>query len=211
MRNEILGKKLGMTQIFASNGLVVPVTVVEAGPMVVLQKKTVEKDGYSALKVGFKDVRENLLTKAELGEFKKAELGAKKYVREVESKNYDTTNVGDVINCGIFAEGEKVDVSGNTRGRGFTGVIQRWNHHRHRMTHGVSLVHRASGSMGANSLPSRVFKGKKLAGQYGNEKVTIQNLEVVKVDVDRNILLIKGAVPGPKGALLSIKTTIKAK
>lgn len=211
MRNEILGKKLGMTQIFASNGLVVPVTVVEAGPMVVLQKKTVEKDGYSALKVGFKDAREKLLTKAELGEFKKAELGAKKYVREVESKNYDATNVGDVINCGIFTEGEKVDVSGNTRGRGFTGVIQRWNHHRHRMTHGVSLVHRASGSMGANSLPSRVFKGKKLAGQYGNEKVTIQNLEVVKVDVDRNILLIKGAVPGPKGALLSIKTTVKAK
>lgn len=211
MRNEILGKKLGMTQIFASNGLVVPVTVVEAGPMVVLQKKTVEKDGYSALKVGFKDAREKLLNKAELGEFKKAELGAKKYVREVESKNYDATNVGDVINCGIFTEGEKVDVSGNTRGRGFTGVIQRWNHHRHRMTHGVSLVHRASGSMGANSLPSRVFKGKKLAGQYGNEKVTIQNLEVVKVDVDRNILLIKGAVPGPKGALLSIKTTVKAK
>lgn len=211
MRNEILGKKLGMTQIFASNGLVVPVTVVEAGPMVVLQKKTVEKDGYNALKVGFKDAREKLLTKAELGEFKKAEISAKKYVREIESKNYDATNVGDVINCGIFAEGEKVDVSGNTRGRGFTGVIQRWNHHRHRMTHGVSLVHRASGSMGANSLPSRVFKGKKLAGQYGNEKVTIQNLEVVKVDVDRNILLIKGAVPGPKGALLSIKTTVKAK
>ena len=211
MRNEILGKKLGMTQIFASNGLVVPVTVVEAGPMVVLQKKTVEKDGYSALKVGYKDAREKLLTKAELGEFKKAQLGAKKYVGEVESKNYDTTNVGDVINCGIFTEGEKVDVSGNTRGRGFTGVIQRWNHHRHRMTHGVSLVHRASGSMSANSLPSRVFKGKKLAGQYGNEKVTIQNLEVVKVDVDRNILLIKGAVPGPKGALLSIKTTVKAK
>lgn len=211
MKNEILGKKLGMTQIFASNGLVVPVTVVEAGPMVVLQKKTAEKDGYCALKVGFKDAREKLLNKPNLGEFKKANVSAKKYVKEVENKNYDSLNVGDTINCSIFSEGEKVDVSGNTRGRGFTGVIQRWNHHRHRMTHGVSLVHRASGSMSANSLPSRVFKGKKLAGQYGNEKVTIQNLEIVKVDVDRNILLIKGAVPGPKGAILSIKTTVKAK
>ena len=211
MRNEILGKKLGMTQIFASNGLVVPVTVVEAGPMVVLQKKTEDKDGYSALKVGFKDVRENLLNKAEMGEFKKANVSSKKVVREVESKNYESLNVGDTINCSIFAEGEKVDVSGNTRGRGFTGVIQRWNHHHQRNSHGASLVHRASGSMGANSTPSRVFKGKKLAGQYGNEKVTIQNLEVVKVDVDRNILLIKGAVPGPKGAILSIKTTVKAK
>ena len=128
-----------------------------------------------------------------------------------ETQLYDELNVGDEINCGIFTEGEKVDVTGYTRGRGFTGVIQRWNNHRHRMTHGVSIVHRASGSMGANSLPSRVFKGKKLAGQYGNEKVTIQNLEVVKVDTDRNVLLIKGAVPGPKGAILSIKTAVKVK
>lgn len=211
MKNEILGKKLGMTQIFASNGLVVPVTVVEAGPVSILQKKTEENDGYKALKVAFKETRESLLNKAEMGEFKKANVSSKKYVREIESKNYDTLNVGDVINCGIFAEGEKVDVTGFTRGRGFTGVIQRWNAQRNRMTHGVSLVHRSSGSMGANSLPSRVFKGKKLAGQYGNEKVTIQNLEVVKVDTDRNVLLIKGAVPGPKGAILSIRTACKGK
>lgn len=211
MRNEIIGKKLGMTQIFANNGLVVPVTVVEAGPVNVLQKKTEENDGYKALKVAFKDAREKLLTNAEKGEFKKANVGFKKYVREIENANYDNLNVGDEINCGIFAEGEKVDVTGFTRGRGFTGVIQRWNNQRHRMTHGVSIVHRASGSMSANSLPSRVFKGKKLAGQYGNEKVTIQNLEVVKVDTDRNVLLIKGAVPGPKGAILSIKTAVKGK
>ena len=211
MKNEILGKKLGMTQIFASNGLVVPVTVVEAGPVSILQKKTEENDGYKALKVAFKDVRENLLNKAELGEFKKANLSSKKYVREIESKNYDELNVGDSINCGIFTEGEKVDVTGYTRGRGFTGVIQRWNNHRHRMTHGVSIVHRASGSMGANSLPSRVFKGKKLAGQYGNEKVTIQNLEVVKVDADKNLLFVKGSVPGIKGSLLCLRDSIKNK
>ena len=211
MKNEILGKKLGMTQIFASNGLVVPVTVVEAGPVNVLQKKTEENDGYKALKVAFKETRESLLNKANKGEFKKANVTSKKYVREIESANYDSLNVGDEINCGIFAEGEKVDVTGFTRGRGFTGVIQRWNQQRHRMTHGVSIVHRASGSMVANSLPSRVFKGKKLAGQYGNEKVTIQNLEVVKVDTDRNVLLIKGAVPGPKGAILSIRTAVKGK
>lgn len=203
---EILGIKLGMTQIFSDKGLVIPVTVVEAGPMSVIQKKTMEKDGYEAVKVAFKDCRESLLTKANLGEFKKAGVTAKKYLAEIHS-DYE---VGSEIKCDIFSEGEMVDVQGVTRGRGFTGAIQRWNQHRHPMTHGVSLVHRASGSMGANSTPSRVFKGKHLAGHYGHETVTIQNLEVVKVDANRNVLLIKGAIPGPKGGLVTIKTAAKA-
>jgi len=205
---EILGIKLGMTQIFSKQGLVIPVTVVEAGPMSVLQKKTVDKDGYEALKVAFKDTRENLLNKPELGEFKKYGIAPKKHVAEVQLEgNYE---IGDEIKCDIFAEGEMVDVQGITKGRGYTGVIQRHNHHRHPMTHGVSKTHRASGSMGANSTPSRVFKGKKLSGEYGNDTVTIQNLEVVKVDTARGVLLIKGAVPGPKGGLLTIKTAVKA-
>lgn len=204
---EILGIKVGMTQVFSKSGLVVPVTVVEAGPMTVIQKKTVEKDGYNAIKVGFKDCRESLLNQARLGEFKKAGVKTpKKYLAEVHL-DY---NVGDEIKCDIFSEGEMVDVQGVTRGRGFTGAIQRWNQHRHPMTHGVSLVHRSSGSMGANSTPSRVMKGKHLAGHYGHETVTIQNLEVVRVDTNRNVLLIKGAIPGPKGGLVTIKTAAKA-
>ena len=207
---EIIGKKLGMTQIFAPNGLIVPVTVVEAGPCSVLQHKTTEKDGYEAIKVAFQDTRESLKTKAELGEFKKAKVDAKKYVAELKLDSYENYPVGSEVKCDIFAEGEKVDVSGRTRGRGFTGVIQRWNSQRHRMTHGVSLVHRAPGSNGANSSVSRVLKGMKSPGHYGNENVTIQNLEVVRVDANRNIILIKGAVPGPKGAILKIKSAVKA-
>lgn len=207
---EIIGKKLGMTQIFASNGLIVPVTVVEAGPCSVLQKKTADKDGYEALKVAFSDTRENLKTKAELGEFKKANVGAKKYVAEIKLDNMANVEVGSEVKCDIFAEGEKVDVTGTTRGRGFTGVIQRWNARRHRMTHGVSLVHRAPGSNGATSAVSRVLKGMPSAGRYGHEQVTVQNLEIVKVDTARNVLLIKGAVPGPKGSLLKIKSAVKA-
>ena len=207
---EIIGKKLGMTQIFSAEGLIVPVTVVEAGPCSVLQHKTVEKDGYEAVKVAFQNTRENLKTKAELGEFKKAGVEAKKYVAELRFDNYDNLAVGAEVKCDIFNEGEKVDVSGTTRGRGFTGVIQRWNAQRHRMTHGVSLVHRAPGSSGANSSVSRVLKGMKGPGHYGHEKVTIQNLEIVRVDANRNVLLIKGAVPGPKGAILKIKSAVKA-
>lgn len=207
---EIIGKKLGMTQIFAPNGLIVPVTVVEAGPCSVLQHKTTEKDGYEAIKVAFQDTRENLKTKAELGEFKKAKVDAKKYVAELKMDSYENFPVGSEVKCDIFAEGEKIDVSGRTRGRGYTGVIQRWNHQRHRMTHGASLVHRAPGSNGANSSVSRVLKGMKGPGHYGNENVTIQNLEVVRVDANRNIILIKGAVPGPKGAILKIKSAVKA-
>ena len=207
---EIYGKKLGMTQIFAPNGLIVPVTVVEAGPCSVLQKKTAEKDGYEALKVAFSNTRENLKNKAELGEFKKANVPARKYVREIRLDNMASYEVGSEIKCDIFAEGEKVDVSGTTRGRGFTGAIQRWNSARHRMTHGVSLVHRAPGSSGANTSVARVLKGMPGPGHYGHENVTVQNLQVVKVDADRNFLLIKGAVPGPKGGILKIKSAVKA-
>ena len=207
---EIIGKKLGMTQIFAPNGLIIPVTVVEAGPCSVIQHKTVEKDGYEAIKVAFQNTRESLKTKPELGEFKKAKVDAKKYLAELRMDSYEAYPVGAEVKCDIFAEGDKVDVSGRTRGRGFTGVIQRWNHQRHRMTHGVSLVHRAPGSNGANSSVSRVLKGMKSPGHYGNEQVTIQNLEVVRVDANRNVLLIKGAVPGPKGAILKIKSAVKA-
>ena len=207
---EIYGKKLGMTQIFAPNGLIVPVTVVEAGPCSVLQKKTAEKDGYEALKVAFSNTRENLKNKAELGEFKKANVDAKKYVREIRLDNMASYEVGSEIKCDIFAEGEKVDVSGTTRGRGFTGAIQRWNSARHRMTHGVSLVHRAPGSSGANTSVARVLKGMPGPGHYGHENVTVQNLQIVKVDAERNFLLIKGAVPGPKGGILKIKSAVKA-
>ena len=207
---EIIGKKLGMTQIFSADGLIIPVTVVEAGPCSVLQHKTVDKDGYEAVKVAFQNTRESLKNKAELGEFKKANVEAKKYVAELKFDNYDNLSVGSEIKCDIFKEGEKVDVSGTTRGRGFTGVIQRWNAARHRMTHGVSLVHRAPGSNGATSSVSRVLKGMKGPGHYGNETVTIQNLEVVKVDTDRNVLVIKGSAPGPKGAILKIKGAVKA-
>lgn len=209
MRKQFIGKKLGMTQIFAENGLVVPVTVVEAGPLSVIQKKTIEKDGYEALKVAFMETRENLLNKAELGEFKKANVTPKKHVAEIKIDNMANYEVGQEIKCDMFSEGDMVDVSGKTRGRGFTGVIQRWNHGRLRMTHGVSLTHRSVGSTGANSHVSRVFKGKKMPGHYGNEKVTIQNLQIVKVDADRNVLLIKGAIPGATGAIVTIKSAVK--
>lgn len=207
---EILGKKLGMTQVFAPNGLIIPVTVIEAGPCSILQKKTVEKDGYEALKVAFLNTRENLKTKAELGEFKKANVEAKKVVAEIKLDDMANKEVGAEIKCDIFNEGEKVDISGTTRGRGFTGVIQRWNQARHRMTHGVSLVHRAPGSNGSISSVSRVLKGMPMPGHYGSERVTIQNLEIVKVDAERNVLLVKGSVPGPKGAILTIKSAVKA-
>lgn len=207
---EILGKKLGMTQVFAPNGLIIPVTVIEAGPCSILQKKTVEKDGYEALKVAFLNTRENLKTKAELGEFKKANVQAKKVVAEIKLDDMASKEVGAEVKCDIFNEGEKVDISGTTRGRGFTGAIQRWNQARHRMSHGVSLVHRAPGSNGAISSVSRVLKGMPMPGHYGSERVTIQNLEIVKVDAERNVLLVKGSVPGPKGAILTIKSAVKA-
>jgi len=210
MKKAIIGKKLGMTQIFTTDGLVVPVTVVEAGPCTVVQKKTEEKEGYNCVVVAFGEQKESRVNKAQLGVYKKANVAAHKTLRELKLDNAREFEVGQNITCDIFEENDKVDVTGLTRGRGFTGVIQRWNNHRLRMTHGVSLVHRSVGSMGANSTPSRVFKNKHMPGQYGHEQVTIQNLEVVKVDTARNILLIKGCLPGPRGTILTIKESVKA-
>jgi len=210
MKKAILGKKLGMTQVFDASGLIVPVTVIQAGPCAVVQKKTVEKDGYEAVKVAFLEKRESLFNKPELGAFKKAGVTPKQYVRELIVDGQENLEVGNEIKADVFNEGEMVDVTGTTRGRGFTGAIVRWNFGRHNMTHGNGPVHRHVGSTGATSSNSRVFKGQKMPGQYGHETVTIQNLEVVKVDAERNVLLIKGAVPGPKGSLLTIKSAVKA-
>ena len=210
MKKAIIGKKLGMTQIFTTDGLVVPVTVVEAGPCTVVQKKTEEKEGYNCVVVAFGEQKENRLNKAQLGVYKKANVPAHRILRELKLDNAREFEIGKDITCDIFEENDKVDVTGLTRGRGFTGVIQRWNQHRLKMTHGVSLVHREVGSMSANSTPSRVFKNKHMPGHYGCERVTIQNLEIVKVDTDRNILLVKGCVPGPKGTIVSIRESKKA-
>ncbi len=209
MKKAILGKKLGMTQIFTPDGLVVPVTVVEAGPCAVVRKKTIDKDGYEALVVAFNQTKENRLNKPQLGVLKKANIGPHKILREFKFEDASGFEIGSEIKADIFTEGDIVDVSGTTRGRGFTGTIQRWNAHRLKMTHGVGPVHREVGSMGANSTPSRVFKNKKMPGQYGAEKVTIQNLEIVKVDSERNILLVKGCLPGPKGSIVTIKDAVK--
>ena len=209
MKTAILGKKLGMTQIFTPDGLVIPVTVVEAGPCFVVQKKTIEKDGYQSIVVAFGQTKENRLNKPQLGILKKANVEPKKILREFRFEDISAYEPGSEIKADIFNEGDIVDVSGVTRGRGFTGTIQRWNAHRLKMTHGVGPVHREVGSMGANSTPSRVFKNKKMPGHYGAENVTIQNLEIVKVDSDRNILLIKGCLPGPKGSMVTIKEAVK--
>ena len=209
MDKAILGKKIGMSQIFTDSGLVIPVTVVEAGPCQVSQIKTEEKDGYSAVQLAFVDAKANRVNKPEAGHFKKAGIAPKKYLKEFKI-SAEGLNLGSEIKCDVFVVGDKVDVSGYTRGRGFTGVIQRWNSHRLKMTHGVGPVHREPGSLSANSDPSRVFKNKKMPGQYGNEKVTIQNLEIAKVDAERNLLYVKGAIPGAKGGLVTICTAVKA-
>ena len=202
----ILGKKLGMTQVFTDDGLVIPVTVVEAGPMTVVQKKTAEVDGYNAYVCAFYQKKKNI-TKPQKGIFDKAKVEPFKVLREFDLDG--DLEVGSVVKADMFKEKDKVDVSGITKGHGFSGVIKRWNQHRLKMTHGTGPVHREVGSMSANSTPSRVFKNKHMPGQYGNEKVTIQNLEIVKVDADRNLLLIKGNVPGAKGAILTIRQTVK--
>ncbi len=210
MNKAIIGKKLGMTQIFTPDGLVVPVTVVEAGPCKVVQVKTVAREGYNSVVVAFDETKESRVNKAQLGTFKKANVPASKVLRELKLDNSQNYEIGTSILCDIFNEKDKVDVTGLTRGRGFTGVIQRWNQHRLKMTHGTGPVHREVGSMSANSTPSRVFKNKHLAGHYGHERVTIQNLEVVKVDSARNILLIKGCIPGPRGTVVTISESVKA-
>ena len=210
MNKAIIGRKLGMTQLFSADGKVIPVTVIEAGPCPVVQVKTLERDGYSAVKLGFDQVDDKKLNKPEAGLFKKAGVPAQKVLKEFRLDNADTMTVGTVITCDTFVAGDKIDVSGVTKGHGFTGVIKRWNNHRLKETHGVGPVHREVGSMGANSSPSRVFKGKKMPGQYGHENVTILNLEVVKVDKERNAILVKGAVPGPIKGIVTLRNSVKA-
>ena len=208
MKKGIIGKKIGMTQIFDEKGNVIPVTVIEAGPCVVAQKKTAEKDGYDAVQLGFQDVKEKHLTKAEKGHFEKAGVTAKRHLKEFRLDDCSAINVGDVITADTFAAGDKVDVTGMTKGRGFTGCVKRWNHRILRMTHGTGPIHRQPGSMGVID-PARIFKNKKMPGQYGNEQVTVQNLKVVKIDAEKNLIAVKGAVPGAKDGILFIRDSVK--
>ena len=210
MKKGIIGKKIGMTQIFDEIGNVIPVTVIEAGPCVVAQKKTTETDGYNAVQLGFIDAKEKQLSKPMKGHFAKAGVAAKKHLKEFRLEDCAALNVGDTITAETFAAGEKVDVTGITKGRGYTGAIKRWNHHTLCSTHGVGPIHREVGSMGANSTPSRVFKNKKMAGQYGNEQVTVLNLKVVKIDAEKNLIAIKGAIPGAKNGIVFIRDSVKA-
>ena len=208
MKKAILGKKIGMTQMFRTDGTMIPVTVIEAGPCPVVQKKTVGTDGYEAVQVGFGELREKLSNKPRTGHFAKAGVKPLRYMREFKLEDAASYEVGQVIKADVFAEGDKIDVRGISKGKGFQGVVKRWKQARGKMTHG-SHFHRAPGSMSANSSPSRVFKHKNLPGHMGNETVTVQNLEVVRVDAERNLLLVKGAVPGPKGGLVSVTSTVK--
>ncbi|MCT4594491.1 MAG: 50S ribosomal protein L3 [Anaeromicrobium sp.] len=207
---QILGRKLGMTQIFTEEGIVIPVTVVEAGPVHVTQVKTVETDGYNAIQIGFEDKKEKQVIKPEKGHFEKAGVAAKKVVREVRIDDVTGYEIGQEIKADIFEAGAKIDVVGTSKGKGTQGPIKRHNQSRGPMSHG-SKYHRGPGSLGASSYPSRVFKGMKMAGRMGNERVTVQNLEVAKVDVERNLILVKGAIPGPKGGVVTIKESVKAK
>ncbi len=209
MKKGLIGKKIGMTQIFDEKGNIVPVTVINAGPCVVVQKKTQEKDGYSAVKLGFEDIEERKLSKPVKGEFSKAGVSFKKYLKEFGLENAAELEVGSTLTADTFAAGEKIDVTGVSKGHGFSGVIKRWGCHRLRMTHGTGPVHRQAGSMGANSDPSRIMKNKKMAGQYGNVRVTVLNLEVVKVDAERNLIAVKGAVPGSRGNIVFVRSTVK--
>ena len=209
MQKGIIGKKIGMTQIFDQEaGKVIPVTVVEAGPCVVVQKKTVENDGYAALQIGFDDVKAQRINKPMKGHFDKSEVGYKRVLKEFRLDDCDALNVGDLLKADTFAVGDIVDVSGTSKG--FTGAIKRHNQHRLKETHGTGPVHRQAGSMGACSSPSRIYKGKGMAGHMGAEKVTVQNLEVVKIDVENNLIALKGAIPGPKGGVVCITDSVKA-
>ena len=209
MKKGIIGKKLGMTQIFDEKGNVIPVTLIEAGPCVVAQKKTVENDGYAAIQLAYEDAKEKHLTKAELGHFKKAGITPKKHLKEFRLDDTSAYEAGSVVTVETFAQGEKVDITGITKGHGYTGAIKRWNLHKLRMTHGVGPVHRQSGSMGVID-PARIFKNKKMAGQWGNEQVTIQNLAVVRIDAEKNLIAVKGAVPGAKGGIVFVRDAVKA-
>ena len=209
MKKGIIGRKVGMTQIFDEKGNVIPVTVIEAGPCVVAQVKTVETDGYNALQLGFGEIKTKHINKPEAGHFAKSKLTNKKHLREFRLDSVEGVKPGDEIKADVFQAGEKVDIQGTSKGKGFQGVIKRHGQHRGPMGHG-SMYHRRPGSMGATSTPGRVFKGKNLPGHMGRETVTIQNLDVVRVDMDKNVILVKGSVPGAKGAILKIKSTVKA-
>lgn len=210
MQKGLIGKKIGMTQLFLDNGNVVPVTVVEAGPCVIVQKKTVENDGYEAVQFGYGDVKASRVNKPMKGHFAKNDVAPKKVLREFRFADISALNVGDIIKADTFAAGDKVDVVGTSKGKGTAGAIKRWNFGRLKESHGTGPVARHAGSLGACSDPSRVFKGKKLAGHLGNERVTIQNLDVVKVDAENNLIAIKGAIPGPKGGIVVISDSVKA-
>ena len=209
MKKAIIGKKVGMTQIFDEAGKVVPVTVIEAGPCVVVQKKAVDKEGYTSVQLGFEDLTEKKLSKPEKGHLAKAGVDFKKYLKEFRLEDCESLNVGDVVSASVFAEGDKVDVTGISKGKGYAGVIKRWNAHRTPMTHGGGPVHRHAGSMSANSDPSRIFPGKIGAGHMGAEQVTVQNLDIVKVDPELNMIVVRGAIPGPKGGIVYLKNTVK--
>lgn len=208
MKKAILAKKVGMTQIFTEKGLLIPVTVLEAGPCVVVQKKTMENDGYESVQVGFADIKTRKLNKPEKGHFDKSGAPPKKHLKELRLEDTSALEVGAVIKADVFDVGDKVDISGTSKGKGFQGAIKRYGQHRGPMTHG-SKYHRGLGSMGAATSPGRVPKGKKMPGHMGAKKVTVQNLEVARVDAERNLLLVKGAVPGPRGTLLFVKNTVK--
>lgn len=209
MKRAILGKKVGMTQVFDSEGRALPVTVIEAGPNVVVQKKTVENDGYAAIQVGFVDAKERRVTKALKGHFGKAKVATKKYLREFKLEGAESFEIGQEFKADVFTVGERVDVSGVSKGKGFSGAIKRHNFHRGPMSHG-SKYHRGVGSMGASSDPSRTFKGKKLPGHMGAQNVTVQNMEIVMIDPEKNVILVKGGVPGIRGSLVMIKNSVKA-
>lgn len=210
MKKGLIGKKIGMTQIFDENGNVIPVTVVEAGPCVITQKKTIENDGYEAVQVGFGDVKVNKLNKPMKGHFAKNDVAPKKTLKEFRLEDCSALNVGDIIKADAFEAGEIVDVKGTSKGHGTAGAIKRWNFSRLRESHGTGPNARHQGSLGACSSPSRVFKGRKMAGHYGHETVTVQNLTVAKVDAENNLIAIKGAVPGPKGGIIVIADAVKA-
>ena len=209
MKKALIGKKVGMTQIFDEKGKVIPVTVIEAGPCVVAQVKTVESDGYNAVQLGFGEVKESKVNKPIKGHFTKSKLTLKKHLREFRIDDVASVKVGDELKADVFAKGDKVDIQGTSKGKGFQGVIKRHGQSRGPMGHG-SMYHRRPGSMGPTSTPGRVFKGKKLPGRMGNNTITIQNLEVVSVDLDKNVILVKGSVPGANGAILKIKSSVKA-
>ena len=209
MKKGIVGKKLGMTQLFDANGNVVPVTVIEAGPCVISQKKTAENDGYEAVQIGYGDLKASKVNKPQKGHFQKGDVAPKKVLREFRFEDISAMNVGDIIKADVFAEGESVDVRGTSKGKGYAGTIKRWNFGRLKETHGTGPVHRHGGSLGACSTPSRVFKGKKMAGHLGNERVTVQNLKVVAIDASKGLIMVKGGVPGSENAWVRVTDAVK--